>query len=130
VGRVYEFDGQVLLLGVGHDANTTVHLAECLAEVRYRRDKYVTLLENGIPVRFEYQEIDHCCQHFNRVDDWLEAQKRQRRGLVGHGRARLARSRDVVAVVREQLRANETVFLHPKGVDEECDEAWESLTDL
>jgi hypothetical protein len=36
----------------------------------------------------------------------------------------------VVAVVREQLRANETVFLHPKGVDEECDEAWESLTDL
>jgi aminoglycoside 3-N-acetyltransferase len=24
VGRVYELDGQVLLLGVGHDANTTI----------------------------------------------------------------------------------------------------------
>jgi aminoglycoside 3-N-acetyltransferase len=28
VGRVYELDGQVLLLGIGHDANTTIHLAE------------------------------------------------------------------------------------------------------
>lgn len=27
VGRVYELDGQILLLGVGHDANTTIHLA-------------------------------------------------------------------------------------------------------
>ena len=25
VGRVYELDGQVLLLGVGHDSNTTIH---------------------------------------------------------------------------------------------------------
>ena len=128
VGRVYELDGQVLLLGVGHDADTIVHLAEWLVGVRYRRDKYVTLLENGIPVRFEYREIDHCCQNFNRVDDWLETQKRQRRGTVGHGEARLVRSRDVVAVVRDQLCANETIFLHPKGVDEECDDAWESLT--
>ena len=31
VGRVYELDGQVLLLGVGHDSNTTIHLAEHLA---------------------------------------------------------------------------------------------------
>lgn len=30
VGRVYELDGQVLLLGVGHDSNTTIHLAESL----------------------------------------------------------------------------------------------------
>lgn len=128
VGRVYELDGQVLLLGVGHDANTTVHLAEWLAGVRYRRDKYVTLLEKGLPVRFEYREIDHCCQNFNLVDNWLETQKRQRRGKVGHGKARLFRSRDVVAVVRDQLRANETAFLHPKGIDEECDDAWKSLT--
>src|SRR4030095_3288836 len=29
VDRVRALDGQILLLGVGHDANTTVHLAEC-----------------------------------------------------------------------------------------------------
>ena len=34
VGRAYELDAQVLLLGVGHYANTTIHLAENLAGVR------------------------------------------------------------------------------------------------
>jgi len=38
VGRAYELDAEVLLLGVGHDANTTIHLAETLAGVRYRRE--------------------------------------------------------------------------------------------
>ena len=47
VGRVYELDGQVLLLGVGHDANTTIHLAESLAGVRYRRKKYFTVVKEG-----------------------------------------------------------------------------------
>src|SRR5262249_23639480 len=35
VGHVYELEGQVLLLGVGHDANTTLHLAEIFAVVPY-----------------------------------------------------------------------------------------------
>ena len=36
VGRVHELDGQVLLLGVNHDADTTVHLAEILGSAPYR----------------------------------------------------------------------------------------------
>ena len=128
VGRAYELDGQVLLLGVGHDANTTVHLAENLAGVRYRRGKYVTILDNGRPTRFDYREIDHCCQNFALVDAWLDHGQLQSRGTVGSAEARLVRSRDIVSVVTHQLRADETIFLHPKGVDEECDDAWRSLT--
>ena len=128
VGRVYELDAQVLLLGVGHEAITTVHLTENLAGGRYRRAKHVTILEGGKPVRFEYREIDHCCQNFAFVDGWLDDSQLQRRGIVGHGEARLARSRDIVSVVIDHLRLDETVFLHPKGFDEECDDAWKSLT--
>ena len=52
VGRVYELDGQVLLLGVDHTANTTIHLGEYMRRARYRRKKYVTLLKEGrFPVR-------------------------------------------------------------------------------
>lgn len=127
VGRVYELDGQVLLLGVGHDANTTIHLAESLAGVRYRRKKYVLLLKEGRLTRFDYAEIDHCCENFSLADAWLEAEKLQSRGRVGHAEARLARSRDIVKVVTEQIQSNETVFLHPLGVDQECDEARASL---
>jgi aminoglycoside 3-N-acetyltransferase len=130
VGRVYELDGQVLLLGVGHTANTTVHLAESLAGVRYRRQKYVMLRNEGRVERFDYVEIDHCCEKFDLVDNWLEAEKLQRRGRVGYAEARLIRSRDIVRMVTNHIKNDETVFLHPFGVDEECDEARASLASL
>lgn len=127
VGRVYELDGQVLLLGVGHDADTTVHLAENLAGVRYRRQCHATVLRDGQPVRCDYGEVDHCCENFALLDRWLEAEDRQRRGVVGHAEARLARSRDIVEAALARLRENETVFLHPAGLCGECDEARASL---
>lgn len=37
LARVYDLDGQVLLLGVGHDNNTSLHLAEYRAEFPGRR---------------------------------------------------------------------------------------------
>jgi aminoglycoside N3'-acetyltransferase len=127
VGRVYDLEGQVLLLGVGHDANTTIHLAEALAGVRYRRPKSVMILEAGTPTPYRYDEIDHCCANFNLADQWLDAGARQRHGRIGHGQARLMRSRDIVATVRARLDANETVFLHEPGVDHQCDEARASI---
>lgn len=129
VGRIYELDGQVLLLGVGQDGNTTIHLGENLAGVRYRRWKRLQYLKDGKPHVIEYGEVDHCCQNFALVDGWLAERGLLRRGTVGHGEARLMRSREIVEVVTAQLRGNETAFLHPYGVDEECDEARDSIPD-
>ncbi|NWG35636.1 MAG: AAC(3) family N-acetyltransferase [Chloroflexi bacterium] len=123
VGRVYELDGQVLLLGVDHTSNTTLHLCENLAGVRYRRDKYLTVLKEGKPTRLAYREIDHCCRNFSLVDGWLDERGWQRYGRVGNADARLFRSRQLVQLTTERLMQNETIFLHPMGVDEECDEA-------
>jgi aminoglycoside N3'-acetyltransferase len=120
-GRVHELDGHVLLLGVGHDANTTLHVAEAIASVRYRQPKYATVLEDGAPRRYEYGETDHCCLNFCQLDEWLGA--RQTRGTVGRAEARLARSRDIVAAALARLRENETVFLHAAGACGECDAA-------
>lgn len=55
---------KVLLLGLGHDTSTTVHLAEALAGVPYRTSKFCTVLRDGVQTRVEYDEIDHCCQNF------------------------------------------------------------------
>ena len=127
VGRVHELGGYVLLLGVGHDADTTIHLAEYMAGVRYRRRKRITVLRDGAPSPFEYEEIDHCCERFALVDGWLEEAGRQRRGVVGRGEARLAPAQAIVDVVVDRLRADETAFLHPAGTDHQCDEARASL---
>jgi aminoglycoside N3'-acetyltransferase len=128
VGRVHDHDGQILLLGVNHDANTTVHLAEVLGGVPYRIAKHCTVLQDGVPTRIEYGENDQCCQGFRLVDGWLQAAGLQTEGAVGHARARLMRSRDVVNVVTARLREDPLLFLHPAGSGcDECDEAWESV---
>ena len=123
-GRVHDLDGRILLLGVGHSENTTIHLAEAIAGVRYRRRAHATVRGRG---RVDYGEIDHCCERFALVDGWLDERKLQNRGSVGRAESRLVRSRDVVEAVLPRLAADETVFLHPPGVDPECDEARASL---
>lgn len=121
IGRVHELDGQVLLLGVGHDANTTIHLAEHLAGVPYRIPRHCTVLRDGHPVRIDYGENDCCCERFAQADAWLREHGLQREGPVGHAHARLVRARDVVTVVRERLAEAPLRFLHPPGECGECD---------
>ena len=130
VGQVFRRNGRILLIGVGHQANTTIHLAELLAGVRYRRRKHCTVLSRGRPVRLDYEENDHCCERFSLVDGWLRTRRLQAEGPVGHAHARLAKARDVVAVVSGRLRQDTTLFLHARGSGcEECDDAWRSVAD-
>lgn len=128
VGRVWELDGQILLLGVNHDADTTIHLAEILGGAPYRVPKHFTVLQDGRPRRIEYGENDHCCRRFVLADEWLRGAGLQTEGRIGNAAARLARSRDVVDTVVERLRDDPLLFLHDESVGcDECDEARASV---
>lgn len=129
VGRVHDRDGQVLLLGVNHDANTTIHLAECMASVPYGVPKACTVLRNGVPTRVHYRENDHCCQRFRLVDGWLRGEEEQAEGPVGRGLARLVRSRSVTRVAVGRLHRDPLVFLHALEAGcSECDAARRSVS--
>ena len=124
VGRVHELGGQVLLLGVGHDADTMLHLAELLAGAPYRVPKHCTVLRDGRPVRIDYGENDHCCARFALADEWLRARGLQSEGRVGRAHARLAHARDIVDVALERLVRDPLLFLHPPAAGcVECDAA-------
>lgn len=128
IGRVYELDGDVLLLGVGHSENTMIHLAETLAGVPYRTTKWCTVLESGRPRRVTFREIDHCCRNFNLVDGWLREAGRQAEGQVGHAHAKLVRARDVVETVADRLKLNPLQFLCPRSANcNECNEAYANI---
>jgi aminoglycoside N3'-acetyltransferase len=128
IGRAYELDGRVLLLGVHHDADTTVHLGEFFAGVPYRVAKHCMVLCDGVPTRIDYGEIDHCCRNFRLVGDCLAARGLEQRGRVGNTIARLARSRDIVATVVEELKDDTCRFLcAPAARCDECDTARASL---
>ena len=121
VGRVYDADGQVLLLGAGHEANTTLHLAELLAGVPYGVPTHCTVLQAGKPVRIDYLENNHCCQRFALADGWLRARGLQSEGSVGHASARLFKARQVVELALPRLARDLLLFLHPWGVCRDCD---------
>ena len=113
VGRVYELDGQVLLLGVDHTANTTIHRG--VYETRpLPAQKYVTLLKEGRLSRFDYTEIDHCCQNFSLVDGWLESEGLQRRGPVGRARRGWS-DRAMIRVVTEKFNRTRPSFSIPSA---------------
>jgi aminoglycoside 3-N-acetyltransferase len=123
-GRVHDLDGWVLLLGVTHSEDTTLHVAEAIADVPYSVAN-PCLDENGKEVMVE--ETDHCCVGFRSADEWLGP--KQRRGKVGHADARLVASRDVVTVAVDHLRRDPLVFLcAPDAHCEECDRARASIS--
>jgi aminoglycoside 3-N-acetyltransferase len=124
VGRVNDRDGQVLLLGVNHDADTTIHLAETMLPVSYAITHHGTVLRDGRPIRIEFRENDHCCRGFNLADGWLDAAGLQRRGIVGNGMARLIRSRDITGIVVRELQRDPLVFLCANDIGcADCNEA-------
>jgi aminoglycoside N3'-acetyltransferase len=128
VGRVYDLDGQVLLLGCGHGENTTLHLAEILAGVPYRVPRHCTVLRDGRPVRIDYGENDHCCERFTLADEWLRSRGLQTEDHVGHAHARLIRSQDIVRVALENLQRDPLLFLHPATAGcGQCDAARASV---
>lgn len=128
VGRVHDLDGQVLLLGVGHSEDTTLHLAEAIAGVPYSASHPTVVEVEGRATTVDIAETDHCCRNFALADEWLRASGAPREGTVGHGHARLA---DAKAIVREavaRLRRGPLLFLCPSDrACEECDLARASI---
>jgi aminoglycoside 3-N-acetyltransferase len=128
VGRVHEHNGQVLLLGVSHSENTTLHLAEAVARVPYSvAHPCVVELDGNARVEL-IAETDHCCVRFGFAQAWLHARGLQRAGRVGHAPALLCDSRDVVRVAVEQLRRDPLIFLcDAAAACGECDAARASV---
>lgn len=127
VARVHDLDGWVLLAGVGHDANTTVHLAELIGGAPYRVPHHITVVRAGRAVRVDYGENDHCCRNFAKVGERLGQRGLQREGPLGRGRARFMRARDVVAATVDLLREDPCALLCRRGECAECDEAWATV---
>lgn len=129
-GRIYALDGQVLLLGVTESESTTLHVAESVARVPYAVKHPCVVADDltGHPRTILIAETDHCCIGFRKVDAWLRERGALREGMIGHARAKLARSRDVIQVALEHLTKDPLVFLcdEDRGC-EDCDEARASV---
>lgn len=98
LGRLHELDGYVLLLGVGHESNTSLHLAEYLADVdgKSHMDCFAPVQRDGMRQWARYRDIDFDCDDFEDIGAAFEATGVCQVGKVGNATAKLMRQRDLV----------------------------------
>ena len=109
LARVYDMDGSVLLLGVGHANNTSLHLAEYRADFAGKK-----VVQNGAPVQTEegrrwvvLEDVDIEDEDFARIGADYEAQTGAvRLAPVGMGESRLFLQPAMVDFAVDWMRRN------------------------
>ena len=101
LARIYDLHGSVLLLGVSHGTNTSMHLAEYRANFPTRK-----VVREGAPISVSglrkwttFEEVEPDSSDFDRIgEDFLRSDtgKMVREGKVGLARCQLMPQRDVV----------------------------------
>lgn len=104
---IYDRDGDVLLLGVGHGVNTSLHLAEYRAEFPTETThETAPVLEDGRRVTVEYEDLVTSTDDFPDLGADFERRVGATTGTVGAADVRLASQRELVDFGVEWLEAN------------------------
>ena len=106
LGRIHELDGHVLLLGVGHGNNTSLHLAEYLADFdgQSHMDCFAPMQRDGVRLWARYRDIDLDSDDFEDIGAAFEATGACRVGKVGNATAKLMRQRELVHFAIDWMR--------------------------
>lgn len=107
LARLYERDGAVLLLGVGHEANTSLHLAEHRLEDECEtHQRRAPVLENDERVVREYADLEVDDADFPDLGTAFEREVGVEKGPIGAATATLASQPDLVDFGVDWLEAN------------------------
>lgn len=104
LARVYERDGYVLLLGVGHGNNTSFHLGEFRAAYSPWDEAGAALLENGQRVWKVFRDMAWDDETFPGIGGDFEATGAATVGPVGAGQGRLFSQHAAVDFAERWLR--------------------------
>jgi len=105
IGKLYELDGYILLLGVPHENNTSLHLAEHRAQwpgKQYQREG-TAMLVNGERQWVEYKMLKLDTDDFNAIGAAYEAQHEIPIHKVGRADVRFLRQRPLVDFAVEYM---------------------------
>lgn len=98
VGKLYELDGYVLLIGVGYDKNTSIHLADVRANYPGKHDctEYSAIMENGKRVWKDYQTLFVDGEDFEAIGEAFEKACVVQKESLGNGTITLMKQRELV----------------------------------
>lgn len=105
--RVYERDGDVLLVGVGHEVNTSLHLGEHRGDFPKTQVSHTApVLEDGKRTVVEYEDVATSTEDFPDVGAAFEAEFGITEGMVGAASAKLLPQRPLVDFAVDFFEAN------------------------
>jgi len=129
IGQVCRRGGRVLLLGVGHTANSSLHVAEALADLPFKGDtRTAWIAADGEPRRVEVSCVG-CSRGFGRFGGAAAVADLPARGTVGAAEARLFDGPPMLELARALLAADPGVLLCDEPDCWWCPEARDVLAD-
>lgn len=89
LGRLYDLDAKVLLLGVPYDNNTSFHLAEYRSNCREEYKAYAPIIEEGNRVWKEFKELELDSDGFEYIGRIFEEENTVINYEVGNAKCKL-----------------------------------------
>lgn len=108
IGKLYELDGYVLLIGVGYDKNTSLHLADVRAEYpgKHETTEYSAITENGQRVWKAYSTLSVDGEDFEAIGKAFEQNCIVWKATLGNAQITLMRQRDLVDFAVQWIERN------------------------
>ena len=108
IGKLYELDGYVMLIGTGYDKNTSIHLADVRAEYpgKHNCTEYSAVMENGKRVWKAYETLFVDGEDFEQIGEAFESIYPVKKVTLGNGIVRLMKQRDIVDFAVKWIEKN------------------------
>lgn len=108
VGKLYELDGYVLLIGVGYNKNTSLHLADVRAEYpgKHMVKESSAVFENGKRVWKTYETLFVDGEDFTEIGAAFEKNHDVKKVPLGNGVLTFMKQRDIVDFAVEWIEKN------------------------
>lgn len=108
IGKLYDLDGKVLLIGVDHDKNTSLHLADVRAEYpgKHTCVEHSAVMENGKRVWKRYETIYVDGKDFIDIGTAFEAVHPVARATLGGAELRIMKQRELVDFATQWIEKN------------------------
>ncbi|MBG09192.1 MAG: AAC(3) family N-acetyltransferase [Halobacteriovoraceae bacterium] len=96
LGHLYANEGHILLIGVNHDSNTSLHLSETKIYNFPKKICGSPILKQGKRVWEKYYDYEYDSSDFNQIGDAFEKDFSIKTHLIGNARAKLIPMKKIV----------------------------------
>lgn len=108
IDRLYELDGYVLLIGCGYDKNTSIHLADAIAEypTKHNEINSSAVMVNGERKWVSYETLAVDGEDFVQIGEEFEKVHDVKTVVVGNATLRFMKQRDIVDFAIKWIEKN------------------------